>query len=318
MWLIAVMIQVLGRVDRVRWLSRSFAVPGVARPARPQPGCAPLRIVWATRPGGPADERADERLAVTRGTWRQAARWSTRRRRRSTFARPYIWRFTSFSRVTCPAVWPLDQGSVSAATSAASSCRRLAAQDANSVRPLASARASQRPQRHQVARAEQPPELPRQVGRQAQRCRVGQESVQVGLLAGGAPVWRPEEPPAHLPRGWWARRGHPGAAAPPTPRAARGRPPGPAIAAHRTGRAGEAARPQLAPQLGGVIAAGGPALAQVGLVPAQRRQVRAPGAAHGATGGAQVLPHRDAGQPDPPTDRAQRQPLPVQRMHLLI
>ena len=41
--------------------------------------------------------------------------------RRSIFARPYIWRFTSFSRVTWPSVWPLDHEVVIAARTAASS-----------------------------------------------------------------------------------------------------------------------------------------------------------------------------------------------------
>src|ERR1700730_5773672 len=36
---------------------------------------------------------------------------SSRACRRSIFARPYIWRFTSFSFVICPSVWPFDQGS---------------------------------------------------------------------------------------------------------------------------------------------------------------------------------------------------------------
>src|ERR1019366_10016844 len=44
---------------------------------------------------------------------------SSRACRRSIFARPYIWRFTSFSFVICPSVWPFDQGSVRAARTAA-------------------------------------------------------------------------------------------------------------------------------------------------------------------------------------------------------
>ena len=44
---------------------------------------------------------------------------SRRARRRSSFARPYICRFTSFSLVFCPSVWPFDQGCVRAVCTAA-------------------------------------------------------------------------------------------------------------------------------------------------------------------------------------------------------
>jgi hypothetical protein len=44
---------------------------------------------------------------------------SSRACRRSIFARPYIWRFTSFSFVIRPSVWPFDQGSERAARTAA-------------------------------------------------------------------------------------------------------------------------------------------------------------------------------------------------------
>jgi hypothetical protein len=37
---------------------------------------------------------------------------------RSSFARPYIWRLMSFSRVIWPSVWPFDQGCTSAAATA--------------------------------------------------------------------------------------------------------------------------------------------------------------------------------------------------------
>jgi hypothetical protein len=50
--------------------------------------------------------------------------------RRSIFARPYIWRFTSFSFVICPSVWPLDQGSVMAARTAALSLMMPLAKEA--------------------------------------------------------------------------------------------------------------------------------------------------------------------------------------------
>jgi putative transposase len=45
-----------------------------------------------------------------------------RLRSRSNLARPYICRFSALSRVTCPSVWPLLQGSASAAATAARSC----------------------------------------------------------------------------------------------------------------------------------------------------------------------------------------------------
>lgn len=41
-----------------------------------------------------------------------------RARSRSSLARPYIWRFTSFSFVIWPSVWPLDHGSENAASTA--------------------------------------------------------------------------------------------------------------------------------------------------------------------------------------------------------
>lgn len=43
---------------------------------------------------------------------------NTRARSRSNLARPYIWRFKYFSRVTCPSVCPLLHGSVNAASTA--------------------------------------------------------------------------------------------------------------------------------------------------------------------------------------------------------
>ncbi len=45
----------------------------------------------------------------------------TRSRSRSKLARPYICRLISFSRLTCPSVWPLLQGSDNAATTASRS-----------------------------------------------------------------------------------------------------------------------------------------------------------------------------------------------------
>jgi hypothetical protein len=51
----------------------------------------------------------------------------TRRRSRSTLARPYIWRLRNFKRLTWPSVWPLLQGSVKAARTADKSARRLLA-----------------------------------------------------------------------------------------------------------------------------------------------------------------------------------------------
>ncbi len=121
-----------------------FCCAGV-RPeeARPLAGCARLLGClstvpdrrWALQGGGVAHRMA-------RGGDHHAARCSTRRRSRSTFARPYIWRFTSLSRVTCPSVWPLLHSDASAASTAARSCRRLRAQAASSSRPRASARVS--------------------------------------------------------------------------------------------------------------------------------------------------------------------------------
>ena len=58
----------------------------------------------------------------------------------SIFPRPYIWRFTSLSLVICPSVWPLDQGRLIAAATAAKSLVTPAANDATK---LAWARASQ-------------------------------------------------------------------------------------------------------------------------------------------------------------------------------
>jgi ABC-type Fe3+-hydroxamate transport system substrate-binding protein len=52
--------------------------------------------------------------------WNHAAP-SRRARSRSRFARPYIWRFTSFSLVFCPSVWPFDHGCVRAACTPARS-----------------------------------------------------------------------------------------------------------------------------------------------------------------------------------------------------
>ncbi len=51
----------------------------------------------------------------------------------SILPRPYICRLTSLSLVTCPSVWPLDQGSTMAARTAASSSRTPEAKDAISL-----------------------------------------------------------------------------------------------------------------------------------------------------------------------------------------
>src|SRR3954447_9831050 len=52
---------------------------------------------------------------------------STRQRRRSNPARPYISRLMTLSRLTWPSTWPLLHGSVSAARTASSSRRRRTA-----------------------------------------------------------------------------------------------------------------------------------------------------------------------------------------------
>jgi HTH-like domain len=56
---------------------------------------------------------------------------SRRAWRRSSFARPYICRFTNFSFVFCPSVWPFDQGCVIAAWTPARSCTIPLEQDPN-------------------------------------------------------------------------------------------------------------------------------------------------------------------------------------------
>src|SRR3954468_18853514 len=72
----------------------------------------------------------------------QAAR-SMRRRSRSRPARPYICRFSSLSRVIRPSVWPLLQGVVSAARTAAPSCSRPGAKVSPAGTPPARASRSQ-------------------------------------------------------------------------------------------------------------------------------------------------------------------------------
>lgn len=65
------------------------------------------------------------------------AAWMSRARSRSSFARPYICRFSSSSFVICPSTWPLLQSCVSAARTAASSCFSPAANDRNALRAYA-------------------------------------------------------------------------------------------------------------------------------------------------------------------------------------
>jgi len=68
-------------------------------------------------------------IGIERGLWREVGAdrrtfhpgWTIRARNRSILPRPYIWRLTSLSFVTCPSVWPLDQGSTMAAFTASSS-----------------------------------------------------------------------------------------------------------------------------------------------------------------------------------------------------
>ncbi len=61
-------------------------------------------------------ERGSDSLSMQSACYAGATR---RARRRSSLARPYIWRLTSLSFVICPSVWPFDQGWVRAAVTAA-------------------------------------------------------------------------------------------------------------------------------------------------------------------------------------------------------
>lgn len=79
---------------------------------------------------------AQSRCRATQGTpiSRASSRFS--------LARPNICRFTSFRWVICPSVWPFDQGSVSAAATAALSFRRPPAKDGRRLRAAASIQTS--------------------------------------------------------------------------------------------------------------------------------------------------------------------------------
>jgi hypothetical protein len=71
-------------------------------------------------------------LALSQFWWRRFyPAPMTRAWRRSSFPRPYIWRFTSLSLVIWPSVWPFDQGSPSAAATALSSACSPFAKDAS-------------------------------------------------------------------------------------------------------------------------------------------------------------------------------------------
>jgi hypothetical protein len=79
---------------------------------------------------------AQSRCRATQGT--PISRASSR----LSLARPNICRFTSFRWVICPSVWPFDQGSVSAAATAALSFKRPPAKDARRLRAAASIQTS--------------------------------------------------------------------------------------------------------------------------------------------------------------------------------
>jgi hypothetical protein len=64
----------------------------------------------------PASKTGSDAKLVLHGAFYDAP--SKRARSRSSLARPYIWRFTSFSLVFCPSVCPFDHGSVRAAFTA--------------------------------------------------------------------------------------------------------------------------------------------------------------------------------------------------------
>ena len=66
----------------------------------------------------------------------------TRAWSRSSLPRPYIWRLTSLSLVICPSVWPLDQGVVIAALTAALSFMMPLANEATRLERARSSQAS--------------------------------------------------------------------------------------------------------------------------------------------------------------------------------